>query len=506
VVIPPALPDVPDVPNTGAGVPGPTYTPAMARGEAGYAAAVASPDEAPATRPSTPALTAIAAVVGLVATVAILTTPFLLFGYRNPSLHLALDSVDACIAALLAYLLYGRFTRSRRLQDALLAEGLGLLAVASVAGGLVGAVHGLQPYTLEAWVPLSLRLLGALLIGAAALAGDRAATSLTRSRAVLGPLLLAALVVGALLAFHASLPVAVAETVPASAARPVVTGHPLLLAAQGVGALSFVVAAAAFSVQAAQRDDVLLRWVGPACVLGAFSRLHYVLFPSIYSGWIYTGDLLRTASYLLLLVGAAREIGTYWRAQARLAVIDDRRRLARELHDGVVQELSYIRSEAHLITTEDGVRRRIVDSVDRATDEARAAIDTLGSEVGEPLGLLLHSAARQVAERYGGQVTVDLDVSIDATAEQSHDLVRITREAVSNAIRHGRASNIGIGLLRDHGGRRLVVHDDGRGFDPDASDSPGYGMTSMRERAENLPGTHHVTSAPGRGTTVVVEW
>ena len=492
--------------NPGVGRPGPTYTPAMTRGDVGYAAAAASPGEGLAARPSTPALTAIAAVVGLVATLAILTTPFLLFGYRNPSLHLALDSVDACIALLLAYLLYGRYTRSRRLQDALLAEGLGLLALASVAAAVVGAVAGLQPYTLETWVPLSLRLLGALLIGAAGLAGDREVSSLPRSRALLGPLVLAAVVVGALIVFYASLPVAVAETVPASAARPVVTGHPLLLVAQGVGALSFVVAAATFSVQAAQRDDVLLRWVGPACVLGAFSRLHYVLFPSIYSGWIYTGDLLRTASYLLLLVGAAREIGTYWRSQARLAVLDDRRRLARELHDGVVQELSYIRSEAHLISTDGGVQRRIVDSVDRATDEARAAIDTLASDGDHPLGLLLHGAARQVAERYGGQVIVDLDVSIDATPEQGHDLVRITREAVSNAIRHGRSRNIGIGLLRDHGSRRLVVHDDGRGFDPDASESLGYGMTSMRERAENLPGRLNVTSAPGRGTTVVVEW
>jgi signal transduction histidine kinase len=477
----------------------------MARGDAAYAAAT-SVDDGLTARPSTSALTGIAAVVGLVATVAILTTPFLLFGYRNPSLHLALDSVDACIAVLLAYLLYGRFTRSRRLQDALLAEGMGMLALASVAVGLVGAVQGLQPYTLEAWVPLSLRTLGALLVGAAGLAGDRELPRLSRSRAVLGPLAVAGVVVGALLAFHASLPVAVSETVPASAARPVVTGHPLLLAAQAVGALSFAVAAATFSVQAARRGDALLRWLGPACVLGAFSRLHYVLFPSIYSGWIYTGDLLRTASYLLLLVGAAREIGTYWRSQARLAVLDDRRRLARELHDGVVQELSYIRSEAHLIATENGVRGRIIDSVDRATDETRAAIDTLGNDGAHPLGLLLHGAARQVAERYGGQVVVDLDVSIDATPEQGHDLVRITREAVSNAIRHGRARNIGIGLLRDQGSRRLVVHDDGRGFDPDASESTGYGMTSMRERAENLPGTLQVSSAPGRGTTVVVEW
>ncbi|MFL6002448.1 MAG: sensor histidine kinase [Nocardioides sp.] len=459
-----------------------------------------------AARIPTPAVAAIAGALGLVATVIILTSPHLLFGYRNPSLHLALDSVDACIAGLVAYLFYGRFTRSQRMQDALLTEGLALLAASSVGAALVSATGASQPYTLEVWVPLSLRVIGVLTVTAAAISGDRELVVPSRGRLLLAPLVLAGVVVAFLIAVHSSLPVAVSETIPASAARPVVSGHPLLLAGHAVGALGFVVAAVAFSVQASRRDDVLLRWLGPACVLGAFSRLHYVLFPSIYSGWIYTGDLFRTGCYLLLLVGAAREIGRYWRSQAELAVLEDRRRLARELHDGLAQELGYIRSEAHLIPADDDVRRRIIDSVDRAADEARTAIDSLGSESDQPLGLLLHRAARQVAERYGGHVVVDLDVSVDATPEQSHDLVRITREAVSNAIRHGRARNIGIGLLRDPTGRRLVVHDNGGGFSPDASASTGYGMTSMRERAEHLPGQFHVSSAPGRGTTVVVEW
>lgn len=459
-----------------------------------------------ATRLSTPAVTAIAAALGMVATVVILTSPHLLFGYRSPSLHLALDSVDACIAGLVAYLFYGRFTRSRRSQDALLAEGLALMAASSIAAGLVATAGVAQPYTLEVWVPLSLRIVGVWLIAVAALSGNRELLRPSRSIVLMAPLLLAGVMVVALLAFHASLPVAVAETIPASAARPVVSGHPLLLAGHAAGALAFIVAAVAFSAQAARRDDVLLRWLGPACVLGAFSRLHYVLFPSIYSGWIYTGDVLRTGCYLLLLVGAAREIDRYWRAQARIAVLEDRRRLARELHDGVVQELGYIRSEAHLITVDDDVRGRIVDSVDRASDEARAAIETLGRDGDLPLGMLLHRAARDVAERYGGHVVVDLDVSVETTRAQGHDLVRITREAVSNAIRHGKARNIGIGLLRDRERCRLVVHDNGRGFDPDTSESTGYGMTSMRERAESLPGTFQVSSAPGRGTTVVVAW
>lgn len=484
----------------------PLYTPAMAPGDAGLDRSVVDGGRGQTSRLPTPAVTAVAAGLGLVATIVILTSPHLLFAYRDPLLHVVLDTVDACIAGLVAYLFYGRFSRSRRVQDALLAEGLTLLATSSVAIALVSGLGVAQPYTLEVWVPLSLRVVGALLIATAALSGDREILSLPRSRPAMAPLVVVGVVVGALLAFHSSLPVAVSETIPASAAHPVVTGHPLLLAGHAVGAFAFVVAAVAFSVQASRRDDVLLRWLGPACVLGAFSRLHYVLFPSIYSGWIYTGDVFRTGCYLLLLVGAAREIDRYWRAQARVAVLEDRRRLARELHDGVVQELAYIRSESHLIGLDDGVPQRIIDSVDRASDEARAAIETLGHEDDLPLGLLLHRAARNVAERYGGHVVVDLDVAVEATPDQGHHLVRITREAVSNAIRHGQARNIGIGLLRDRDRRRLVVHDNGRGFDPGRSESAGYGMTSMRERAQHLPGTFEVSSAPGRGTTVVVEW
>ena len=86
-------------------------------------------------------------------------------------------------------------------------------------------------------------------------------------------------------------------------------------------------------------------------------------------------------------------------------------------------------------------------------------------------------------------MVVDLDDSVDADQDQRHALVRITREAVSNAVRHGRARTHPHPAVRDHDGRRLVVQDDGRGFDPPTRrESAGYGLTSMRERAEALPG------------------
>jgi signal transduction histidine kinase len=464
----------------------------------------------PMSRPSAVALTAAAWGLGIVTTCLLVSSPYVLFGFHNPSLHLVLNSVDACVALLVAYLLLGAFRRSHRLQDELLAQGFLLLALA----GLVGmALHLLvpaigDPRTVDVWLPLGLRVSGALLVLAAAMVGRRIATR--RASWWRRPVPAATVVlVAALLLTRDHLPVALSQSAPSPAQRPIVDGHPLLLAAQVLSALCFFVASVAFTRQARSRTGELVRWLGPACALAAFARVNYVLFPSLYSDWLYTGDLLRTASYVVLAVGAAREISRYWAAQAQVAVLDDRRRLARELHDGLVQELVYIRSAAHSLSPERGkLPQQIIGACDTALDEARSAIEALGHRSEEPLGFVLHRAARQVAERYDGRrVVVDLDDSVHADQRQLHALVRITREAVSNALRHGQARSISIRLSRAGTTRRLSIEDDGCGFDAARlSDSTGYGMTSMRERAEALPGCFHVDAVPGRGAIVEVSW
>lgn len=444
---------------------------------------------------------------GLITTALVVGSPYLLFGYHSPSLHLVLDSVDACVALLLTYLLYGRFVRTRGLQDLLLAEGLFLLALAGLGLGLLaGLLDDSLPRSFGVWAPLTTRVAGALLIAASAVVPRRAVEPGWRVRVVILPLALLLTALVALWIMRGSLAVAVSASPPSSAVRPVITGHPLALVGQALTAVCFFAASASFTRRAERQPDELLRWLGPACALAGFARVNYCLFPSLYSGWVYTGDLLRTGSYLLLLVGAARELGRYWSASARVAVLEDRRRLARELHDGVVQEVGYIRAEASLMPRVEA-SRRIVDACDRALDEARAAVDAFGHDAEEPLGYLLHRAARDVAERHGARVIVDLDDAVDAEEPQRHALARITREAVSNAIRHGSAGRIQVTLERDSKGRRLVVRDDGRGFDVDEGlKGAGYGMTSMRERAAALPGSFDLDSSLGEGTTVVVMW
>jgi signal transduction histidine kinase len=449
--------------------------------------------------------------LGVAVTAAIVGTPYLRFAYHDPTLHLVLDSADTGVALLVAYLLWGRYRRSGRLQDLLLASGLLLLAVAGLGMTLGLHLLGLEDGRADVWLPVAVRMVGTALVLAASMVGVRLVPD--GWAPVLKALPWVTVALGLLLtyALYDVLPVALAETPPASAQRPVIAGHPALHVAQGVSAACFAIASVLFTVKAGSRSgrhDELLRWLGPAFALAAFARLNYLLFPSLYSDWLYTGDLLRTGSYALLLVGAGREISRYWSAQARAAVLEDRRRLARELHDGVVQELAYIRMETLTTVGDPDSQGRMLAACDRALDEARAAVDALGRSSDEPLGLVLHRAARQVADRYNASIEVELDDSVHADDDQRHALIRITREAVSNAIHHGHADRVLVRLAPDGQRRRLVVQDEGTGFDPATvrRNSTGYGLTSMEERASALRGSFDIDSAPGEGTTVAVTW
>jgi len=463
------------------------------------------------SRDSAARLTVAAWIAGITITALIIWSPYLVFGYRNPSLHLVLDSVDACVALLVAYLVYGRYQRSGSWQDLLLFNGLVLLAAAGLGlTWVTSLVGGLDAGTLDIWLPLVIRLVGALLIVAAALSDPRLTRRLTPRRLhALAPLALIAVVSLALWAGGDRLPVAFDQSfVPSSAQQAILTGHPVLLVAQGLAALSFLVASIAFATQPAQRGDELLRWLGPACALGGFARINYVLFPSLYTDWLYTGDLLRTGCYLMLLVGATREIRQYWTAQAGAAVLDDRRRLARELHDGVIQELAFIRSEAHSIPPHVASGIRIINATDRALDEARAALQALGRTGDEPLSFTLRRAATELAERYCIDLEVDLDDSIRVDPDQQHALMRITREAMSNAVRHGDAKRVLVRLGETHDIRHLAIEDNGSGFDVDlaVAGTAGYGLVGMRDRARGLPGAFSVAAGTTSGSVVRVEW
>jgi signal transduction histidine kinase len=220
--------------------------------------------------------------------------------------------------------------------------------------------------------------------------------------------------------------------------------------------------------------------------------------------------VLRAASYLLLLVGAVREVNRYSQTLADAAVLAERQRLARDLHDGVAQELTFIWSQLQKLerTPEDASLRGALQSASaRAIDEARRAIAALTRPVDEPLSQSQVQAAEEVANRYGSRVQVEIsDVPVDP--ERREAIIRIVREAVGNAARHAGEGLVWVRLKAGSEGLRLEVTDDGVGFDPAVvgARSSGYGLTTMRQRAEETGGAFDIRSRPGVGTVVSVVW
>lgn len=462
-------------------------------------------------RPGPILLTGAAVTVGLLATAVVALVPGLHFGYRSESAHLVLETGDAAIASIVALLLYGRFRRSRSLADLLLAYAMALLATASIGFVTIPVLSGAQPDdVIRTWAPLVIRMLGAVLFAAAGLVrhGRIADRRPTRDLAVLG-LVVGVILLVSLLEPHA-LPVAIDPRLsPESAGGTHIVGHPGVLAGNLVQFLLYGIACVAFTDRASRTGDEFTAWIGAAAGLSAVARINYMFFPSLFSEYVYVGDFLRTACYVTLLIGAARELETYWHKIAEAATTEERQRMARDLHDGLTQELTYIWAQLQELEKHpdrhDHLLPRLTGASARAIDEARRAIAALTRPVDEPLAQSVTQAAEEVADRYGAALAVNVD-DIDVNGERRESLIRIVREAVSNAARHAHARQVVVRLARESDHLRLVVSDDGRGFDPNkVTIEHGYGLMTMRQRAERSGGQFAINS-DADGTAVSVVW
>jgi signal transduction histidine kinase len=432
--------------------------------------------------------------------------PFVSFAYRSPPSHVALETSAALIATLAAYLVFGRYRQSGRLNDLMLVAALSLIAANNLLFLTVPAVSG-GGAAFSTWAPVGGGLLGALSLACSAFAPGRRIRRPGRAAVVTLALCAGALVaIGVtVLALGDGLPVGLDRRAAPDVRDPHLVGHWALLAAQLAGAVLFVVAAAGFARRAERTRDSLMVWLGAAAVLAAAARVNYFLFPSLYSEWVYTGDFFRLGFYLLLLAGAGLEIRAYWRRLAEAARREERRRVARDLHDGVIQELALIEVQARELAGAGGdpVAGDLAAAAERALDESRRAVAALTRSADESLGTALAKAAEEVAARAGARVKLDLG-PVSGVAPQTYEaLLRILREAVRNAVRHGGAETIEV-ELRNGRGLHLRVSDDGSGFDPALLRPGGFGLVSMRERAQALGGDVDVRSKPGEGCEVKV--
>ena len=323
--------------------------------------------------------------------------PGLKFAYRGAEAHVAIETAAFLVPALAALLFAGRAVRAQSRTDLLLACSLTVLATTNLCFAVLPAVVDDDPGRFATWAPATGRLLGAVGFAAAALVPAR---RLARPRRALGAGLLGTAALMGLIAvvvavFGDDLPRGFdAELSPENAGEPHGEGHALVIGLHITVLCLYAAATLGFLWRAERERDGLLIWVAVASALAAVARLDYLLFPSLYSEWVYVGDVVRVTSYIALLVGIGREVLTYQRRAADAAIFEERRRLARELHDGLAQELAFIRSEgARLSGTTDRGVLRMATAAERALGEARMAISALTMPLDEPLDVTLRKAA-----------------------------------------------------------------------------------------------------------------
>jgi signal transduction histidine kinase len=192
----------------------------------------------------------------------------------------------------------------------------------------------------------------------------------------------------------------------------------------------------------------------------------------------------------------------------------ERRRLARELHDETGQALTSILLGLRTIedAADDGARRRAVDDVRELVRSTLQDVRQLAVELRptalDDFGLV--PALRRLTSTFGEStgIVVDLEAALPderLPSELETALYRIVQEALTNIVKHARASHVSIVLTRKPSSVAAVVEDDGVGFDPAAPRADGLGLVGMRERVALLGGRVAIESTPGRGTTAIVE-
>jgi signal transduction histidine kinase len=226
----------------------------------------------------------------------------------------------------------------------------------------------------------------------------------------------------------------------------------------------------------------------------------------------------------------AAELQQYTRQQQELgelrqrAIVEERERIARDLHDGLAQLLGYVNTKAmavrlmlkndqretaekHLLQLEEAAQALFVDV--REAIVGLKATD-LAAGRGDGLAVMLKEYVAQFSRLCGIPVQVNVSpqvASVPLPAETEAQLLRIVQEALTNVRKHAAAECAAVGLDVHNGALELTVRDDGAGFRPGALYSDGwthFGLSTMRERAEAIGAQFTLDSDPGRGTRILV--
>lgn len=309
---------------------------------------------------------------------------------------------------------------------------------------------------------------------------------------------------------------------PAEPLEPSLLSAGLLGVQLGIGVM--FLAAAWLAYRSTIREH---RWTDAylaiGLVLAAFSQVHFALNPGSYAALVTTGDALRVGFYAVLLAGvivqsrsdvraieaANAELRVLRDADVQRALLEERGRLAREVHDGLAQDLWYARlKQGRLAKLVEGDEARelvqeVMTAIDSGIAEARQTV--MAMRAGSTDAPLLEVVKRYV-EDFGDRFALDVRFAADGKipelpARVQAEILRVVQEALNNVRKHADATVVRVESTVDEEGLTMSVTDNGRGFEP-AQATRGFGLSSMRERAELIGARLTVDSAVRDGTRV----
>lgn len=237
-------------------------------------------------------------------------------------------------------------------------------------------------------------------------------------------------------------------------------------------------------------------------------------------GWdTFTPDALLLLSAVGAQLGTAIERARLAQQEVTLAAVEERNRIAREIHDTLAQGLTAIAlhleaAQALMETRPEVAQRKIGQALELTRtnlDEARRSVLDLRAAPLE--GRTLPEALRRLAQQWTLETAIPIATEIDQTIGRlspaiETGLYRVAQEALVNVHKHAQARQVTLHLARHNGTIELSISDDGQGFDPEhvtPTATSGFGLTGMSERARLLGGTLTVESAPGNGTCISVQ-
>ena len=417
----------------------------------------------------------------------------------DAALRSAIETGITLSALVSAVLLLAHFRQTRLLRDLLLLAALATVALTDFIFNALPAYH-YQTGIYGGGARMALTILIAGIFVAVAFApADREVQAGRRLAAIAVPAAFYWVALGELVDLIAG---PVREQGPSGVYGPLATSVSVTCC------VVLLVSAGGFAIRHRDGDRAAgLLAAAAMCMAGAqLGKLGMGVAPP---DWVTPSDALRVAGYGLLLATA---VGMYRRSQdqvARNAVSAERLRIARDLHDGLAQDLAFIAAHSERLAREFGADHPLAIAATRALAASRGQIVDLEASQASSTEAALREVAAEFNARFGVTVTVSVPASDAPRAEprehERSELVRIAREAIANAIRHGGARNVTIRLGSRRDDLLLRISDDGCGFSGSAGGKTagtGLGLRTMRERAGHL-GAHLRTRRGESGGTEI---